>query len=166
MDLARTGSPALFCPDAKVISYFPVNSSGEQTQRARWEHGHMHMILITAPGLLMAAIREKNFALLALTLDMCVPPVALLTLLAVALLVFSGLLALWTGVLLPLQSAGTVLVELTATILLCWWRYGRKIISFRELLNAPWYMLLKIPLYLGFFIRRQVEWIRTPRDHE
>ena len=166
IDLARRGSPAMFCPDAKVISYFPSTDSGEKTQRARWEHGHMHMILITAPGLLMTAIRERKLALLALTLDMCVPPVALLTLLTVALFIVSGLVVFWVDVVWPIQCAGAILIELIASILLSWWRYGREIISFRELLYTPWYMLLKIPLYLGFFIQRQVEWVRTPRDHE
>lgn len=166
MDFARIGQPALFCPDAKVVSYFPVSSSGATTQRARWEHGHIKMIVDTAPGLLLTALRERNSALFALTLDMCVPPVALLALLIVALFLVTGGVAIIMGSVWAFDCASLLIFEFTVTIFICWIRYGRQIISFQELLIAPWYMLRKIPLYLAYFIRRQVEWIRTQRDHE
>jgi cellulose synthase/poly-beta-1,6-N-acetylglucosamine synthase-like glycosyltransferase len=166
MDLARTGCPAQYCPNAQVTSNFPVSTSGTTTQRARWEHGHMTMIAGTAPGLFIEAIRKRNLALFALTLDMCVPPIALLTLLVAAGFIAGGVAAWYADMAWSLYAAVILLFELTIAILLCWWRYGRQIISFRELLAAPWYVLRKIPLYLGFFIRRQVEWVRTQRDHE
>jgi cellulose synthase/poly-beta-1,6-N-acetylglucosamine synthase-like glycosyltransferase len=166
MDLAEHGTPPIFCPEAKVISYFPISSGGTTTQRRRWEHGHMMMIFGTAPALFLKSIRNKNFALLALTLDMCVPPIALLTLMVMALFIGSGLVAFYIDAAWSVQLSGMLFLELTTTIMLCWWYFGRQIISFRELLIAPYYMLVKIPLYLGFLIRRQVEWIRTQRDNE
>lgn len=36
IDLARAGTPPLFCPDALVVSEFPTSSDGVQGQRTRW----------------------------------------------------------------------------------------------------------------------------------
>lgn len=166
LDLAKAGTPAFFCPDAKVISYFPVSNSGEKTQRARWEHGHMGMILSMAPEFLMTAVRKRNIGLLGLALDLCVPPIALVTIISLTLFILSATAAYFASFIWPLQLAIFLLAEISAVVFLCWWRYGKKIISFPELLTAPFYMLIKIPLYLRFFVHRQVEWIRTQRDHE
>jgi hypothetical protein len=53
---------------------------------------------------------------------------------------------------------------LMITILLAWSQFGRAIIAFSALLYAPLYALKKIPLYLGFLVKRQVEWVRSKRD--
>ncbi len=45
IDLARAGTPALFCPEARVTSYFPATAEGIAGQRTRWEHGHLGVIL-------------------------------------------------------------------------------------------------------------------------
>jgi len=38
------------------------------------------------------------------------------------------------------------------------------LIPFSVLLYAPFYAAKKIPLYLGFLLKRQVEWVRSKRD--
>lgn len=166
MELAKAGTPALFCADAMVTSLFPVSAAGADTQRARWEHGHISMILAEAPGLFAAALRQRNLTLVALALDLCVPPVALLTLLVLALFACAGLFCLLSGAQAPLFAATLVLGALGTAIMLSWWRYGRQIVTARHLLIALFYMFLKIPLYLRFFVRRQVEWVRAQRDSE
>ena len=65
---------------------------------------------------------------------------------------------------LPALSASARAGPLGVTILLAWSQFGRAIISFSTLLYAPFYALKKIPLYLGFLIKRQVEWVRSKRD--
>jgi len=50
------------------------------------------------------------------------------------------------------------------TVLLAWVKFGRSILSLASLGYAPIYMLAKIPLYLKFLVRRQVEWVRSKRD--
>lgn len=166
MDLAKAGTPALFCPHAKVSSLFPVSAAGADAQRARWEHGHISMIVAEAPGLFAAALRQRSAVMLALALDLCVPPVALLTLLVLALSGCALLFFILAGALAPLVLAGAALAALGTAILLSWWRYGRDIVTARHLLMALFYMLLKLPLYLRFFVRRQVEWVRAQRDSE
>src|SRR6202522_3619039 len=80
VDLARAGTPALFCPDALVTSDFPESSEGIQTQRRRWEHGHLALILSEAPRLFLNSLATLNVDLMALALDLSVPPLALLAL--------------------------------------------------------------------------------------
>jgi hypothetical protein len=36
-------------------------------------------------------------------------------------------------------------------------------VSARDLLTVPWYVLGKLPLYLGYVFKRQKEWVRTDR---
>jgi len=81
----RTGTPPLFCPEALVVSAFPVNATGSASQRARWEHGHLATILGEAPGLFLYAIRLRRADAFALALDLCVPPLALLALIIAVL---------------------------------------------------------------------------------
>ena len=72
IDLARAGMPPLFCPEARVTSYFPATTEGIADQRSRWEHGHLGMILRAAPGLLVEGPKTRNRDLLALALSSCV----------------------------------------------------------------------------------------------
>jgi hypothetical protein len=93
-----------------------------------------------------------------------VPPLALLTLLLGAAFVLSWLVLLLFGAWLPALIASVGVVMLMLTILLAWSQFGRAIIAFSALLYAPFYALKKIPLYLGFLVKRQVEWVRSKRD--
>jgi cellulose synthase/poly-beta-1,6-N-acetylglucosamine synthase-like glycosyltransferase len=166
IDMALGGKPPLFCPHALVSSTFPTSAAGTKSQRTRWEHGHVSMILSEAPKLLREGIRRKKLDVIALALDLSVPPVALLTLLVFTL--FACALALWllTGVTAPLLLATGVLGALGISILLAWWRYGRPILNASNLGVALIYALAKVPLYLRFFVNRQVEWVRSKRDTE
>jgi hypothetical protein len=38
------------------------------------------------------------------------------------------------------------------------------VVSLKELLSVPFYVLAKVPVYLGFWTRRQKEWVRTDRE--
>lgn len=164
LDFCRNGKPPLFCPDARVSSYFPRSEEGLSSQRTRWEHGHLGVILSDAPKLLVESLGRSNWKLLGMTLDLLVPPLALLTLVVVAVFVLSWLLFGLSGLLAPAMIATVGVAMLGTTILLAWARCGREIISFVSLLYAPFYALKKIPLYLGFLLKRQVDWVRSKRD--
>lgn len=166
IDLARAGKAPRFCPDALVYSTFPSSEAGTEAQRTRWEHGHLSMIVSAVPGLVLQGLLRGQPLLLALALDMSVPPLALL---AMAVLGLSGLcllLALLTGVLLPLALAALLSLAFGTAVLLAWWAYGRQTLSAANLALALWYVLRKIPLYLRFLVHRQVEWVRSKRDSE
>jgi hypothetical protein len=67
---------------------------------------------------------------------------------------------------LPFQLLATVFLLDVALLLAAWWRHGRDELPFKALLLVPLYMLWKIPIYTGFFTRRQTGWNRTRRASE
>jgi hypothetical protein len=164
--LARAGAPPLFCPHALVSSTFPLSDAGTQSQRTRWEHGHLSMILTAAPKLMLEGLLKGSAGMIGLALDLCVPPVALLCLLMLGVFALSLVFAAAAGMLLPLLLAALLMAGLGLAILLSWWRYGRQTLSAKNLLMAVLYIFWKVPLYLRFFINRQVEWVRSKRDSE
>jgi cellulose synthase/poly-beta-1,6-N-acetylglucosamine synthase-like glycosyltransferase len=166
IDLARAGAAPMFCPDALVTSRFPISDQGIQEQRARWEHGYMSVILNDAPRLLWAGIVGRNVGLAAMALDLCVPPLALLTL-QVAVVWCAALAAHLLGhTLIPLAVASAAAGLLTIAVLLCCAFYGQGTMSVGTLPLAALYALRKVPLYSKFLVARQTSWVRSKRDRE
>jgi glycosyltransferase involved in cell wall biosynthesis len=159
-DLARLNKAPLFLQEALVTSVFPPSKAAINSQRARWEHGHLSVILSEVPKLIVGAVKSKNIQMLGLACDLLIPPLAMLTLMCLVVLVLSSLLDDRFAVLMSFVLLGGLLVA----ILLAWAKFGRDIISFKQLCYAPVYALSKIPLYLKFFMNRQVEWVRSKRD--
>lgn len=164
IELADKGFAPVFCPGALVTSTFPENQEGTQSQRTRWEHGHLGMIASEAPRYFLQALMTRNGALLALVLDLCVPPLALLTLLVLASCALGTAVFAVTGETVVLQFAAVTLLFLGMAILLAWVFFGRQVLTFARLAYAPLYALRKIPLYAKFLVHKQVDWIRSKRD--
>ena len=167
LDLARKNAAPLFCPEALVSSNFPLSNEGIQAQRTRWEHGHLGVIVGEVPTLFLQSLRRLSLPLLAMALDLCVPPLALLVLFLVA--VCAATSAFWwsMGAGLPaLQLACASMVAVGVAIALAWLRFGRDTISFKQLCGVPVYIVAKIPLYVLFLIKRQASWVRSKRDGE
>jgi cellulose synthase/poly-beta-1,6-N-acetylglucosamine synthase-like glycosyltransferase len=163
LDLASVGAPPCFCPGALVTSTFAQHAEGETAQRTRWEHGHLSVIVASSLPLLWQALRTGRPALFALALDLCVPPLASLVLAALLVAVLAAVPVAFGGPVWPLAVAGLSLVLVGASVLCAWQRGGRDLLSFRELLSAPLYVVLKIPFYLRMLIWRQTTWVRTHR---
>jgi cellulose synthase/poly-beta-1,6-N-acetylglucosamine synthase-like glycosyltransferase len=162
-DLAVDGAAPVFCERAVVTSRFPDSAAASGTQRTRWEHGHLEMILRELPRLLRAALARRDVRLLGLALDLAVPPLALLAgllaldgTLAIAGWLLGGGVAAWAWALLLLGTFG-------CAILLAWAFRARDLVRLAELLMVPWYIASKLPIYLRFLVRRQKAWVRTGR---
>lgn len=166
LDLCQQGKPPVFCPEALVTSQFPASQQGLNSQRTRWEHGHLGLMLADAPKRALAAVTQGNGSLLAMTLDLLVPPLALLVLTLLGLNLVAWLAYLLFDVAAPAWIALIALGMLSLAVLLAWARFCRELIPFSVLLYAPFYAAKKIPLYLGFLIKRQVEWVRSKRDDD
>ncbi|MEB2347261.1 MAG: glycosyltransferase [Comamonadaceae bacterium] len=165
VDLALAGTPPLFCPEVLVRSTFPTAERAVQSQRTRWEHGHLGMIAAHAPRLGRRALRLRSGALLAMALDIGVPPLALLVLLQLGVLVVCAFAATWGAGGAPLWGASLCVVLFASAAGLAWWGWGSAVVSLRDLAQVPGYVLAKLPIYLGYLLhRRQQEWIRTDRD--
>ncbi len=164
LGLALAGHPAVFCEEGLVVSRFPDSEQAAASQRTRWEHGHLGMIGQQLPTLLAAAWRRRSIRLLAMALDLAIPPLALLVLLVAALWVGTGLVA-WAGAgLLAWQLTSGVALVLVVSVLVAWVGWGRAVLRPQDLLAVPGYALSKLGLYARFWSRRQKEWVRTDRE--
>jgi cellulose synthase/poly-beta-1,6-N-acetylglucosamine synthase-like glycosyltransferase len=166
LDLARRGVAPIFCPDALVLSFFPSDDQGRKDQRTRWEHGHLGLIAREAPRALLHGLKTLDLALVAMALDLCVPPLALLVMLVTLFLVVAAIFYLAAGYLAPLVIISCASIVLGVSVIAAWARHGRRIVSFSNLLSASFYPLLKIPMYLRFVFSRQSEWVRSKRDND
>jgi len=164
IEFSQADKPPLFLKSALVTSVFPTNTEGLTGQRTRWEHGHLGVILSEAPTLFAEALRKLNLNLFLLALDLIVPPLALLSLLIVGIFILSTIFYVVSGLLLPLALSSLGLLMLGIAVLVAWARFGQQVISLASLCYAPIYALLKIPVYLNFFVKRQVNWVRAKRD--
>lgn len=165
LDLARGGNSPVFCPSAKVTSDFPSSIEGARSQRQRWEQGHIGMILTTAPLLTVMAVTRANLHLLALALDLMVPPLSLLGLLVFGIAVVAGLATLLGSSPSAMFVSLASLAALTLGVLLCWLKYGRDILPARAIVLFASYVIGKLPLYLKIFSRKSgSRWIRTDRS--
>jgi hypothetical protein len=124
------------------------------------------VILTQTPQLLLAALKPRNFGLIALALDLSVPPLALLTMISAVVWSASLFLYLRTGVHLPLALATADCFFIGLSVLLAWQQYGRKIISLSKLALSGLYALWKVPLYARVLFARQVAWVRSARDDD
>jgi cellulose synthase/poly-beta-1,6-N-acetylglucosamine synthase-like glycosyltransferase len=164
LDLTAAGHPPFFCPTARVTSQFSTTARGADIQRRRWEQGHIATIIANAPRLLSAAIMRGDFRLLALALDLAVPPLSLLALLLI--LIFFGTVC--TAVLgfgyTALTVSSICLVCFAAAIGLAWRNYGRDVLSPHAILSIPGYIFGKLGLYWGV-LRGKIpaHWIGTDR---
>ena len=164
VELARAGSAPMLCPQALVTSNFPTSAEGIAAQRARWEHGHLSVISIDALRLLSDGIRSRRLELLGLALDLSVPPVALLTLLIIAIWASCAILFYFTSAVWPVALASLAGLQMAVAIFVSWHVFGRDILSLRNLSLSVIYAVRKVPLYLRYLVARQVDWVRSKRD--
>jgi cellulose synthase/poly-beta-1,6-N-acetylglucosamine synthase-like glycosyltransferase len=163
-DLAVAGYPARFCPEAQVIGQLPQQEQIAKGQRTRWEHGHLQTLLTQVPRLLRAAIAQQRWDLVAIALDLCVPPLSLLVILWVVAL-SGALLSFWLGASsIPVVLLAGQGLMILLSIVGAWAKFGRNDISGFTLLSTPFYILWKIPLYIGFWLKPQTQWVRTERE--
>ncbi|CCE09375.1 Glycosyl transferase, family 2 [Bradyrhizobium sp. STM 3843] len=164
LDLTLAGHPPLFCPTARIGSTFPTSAKGAQSQRRRWEHGHLDTIMRAAPKLLARACVKRDLDLMAVALDLSVPPVSLLGMLVLAAFGLSLLASLIGGSSIGLWvSAGNLLVFVSA-IGIAWLKCGMDLVPPASLLLIPFYVARKLKLYAQFaFGQVDSQWTRTDR---
>jgi len=165
IDFAKLNIPPLFCPAALITSEFPSSEEGINTQRTRWEHGHLSMILKEGLPLIVRGIKQANLNMLAMAIDMCLPPLALLVLIIAMLSMVGLLMSAVTHQLLPWSGILIDALLVAVAVILAWFKFGRNIVKFSELLMVPFYIATKIPLYAKFVFKRQSEWVRSKRDN-
>jgi cellulose synthase/poly-beta-1,6-N-acetylglucosamine synthase-like glycosyltransferase len=164
LDLAIAGSAPYFCGAAQVTGVLPQQAVAATSQRKRWEHGHLQTLLTQVPRLVKAALQQKRGDLLALALDLSVPPLSLLVMLWFAATIIAGLFSIFTGIWIPTLLFSFEGILMVTAIVIAWVNFGQDKISGKTLLSVPFYILWKIPLYFAFVFKPQKDWVRTQRD--
>ena len=164
LELARAGYAPLFCPSVTITSEFPSTMASADSQRQRWEGGHLSMAAKVAVPLVFKAIAHCNRELLALALDMAVPPITFLALSAGGAFIVAGLAYIGGLSPVPLIISGATVGALFLTILLCWLNFGRDLLPIGALAALGPFLVKKIRLYLGILTgKRTIQWTRTDR---
>ena len=163
IDCTLAGFPPKFCIDAVVYSDFPEHAEAENTQRTRWEHGHLMTIIQQVPMLCKQAVIRKDWRLLGLALDLAVPPLSLLVLLSMVGLFLFTIFSYITGGYDALVLLLTSFIFFSVTLVITWWKFGRDYLTLKELCSIPIYVISKISVYIAFIFKRQKSWVRTSR---
>ena len=165
IDLAIAGSPPLFCSSTKVQGVLPLKNKAAQTQRTRWEHGHLSTLRTQVPRLIKESWKQKRLDLLAIAIDLSIPPLSLLVILWFSAAVIAMIASFIEG--RTNIALNWMLIEgivLFMGVLLAWVKFGRAILPFKSLIKVPFYILWKFPIYFRFLIKPQKHWVRTERD--
>ncbi len=164
VDLALAGSTPVFCERALVVGRL-MKDRAAKSQRSRWEHGHLEMILVEVPRLLKAFVTTGNLAALGLALDVLIPPLSLLVMTWLVSAISTWIAVIYGGV--TFTSAVLISVAggfLLIGVLLAWICFGRSDLPLKNLIAIPFYILSKIPIYLKFLVKPQSRWLKTERD--
>jgi cellulose synthase/poly-beta-1,6-N-acetylglucosamine synthase-like glycosyltransferase len=164
LDLAIAGQAPFYCHDALVMSEFPTDAHGLQTQRSRWEHGHLGVIRTQAPRLLKASLVQGRADLLGMSLDLSVPPLSSLVAVMALLSMAGTLLSVWSGQWWATWPSLIALAFVMLGTTWAWREQGQHVLRFQDLLGIPFYVLGKVPIYIRYFTKREATWIRTRRQ--
>jgi cellulose synthase/poly-beta-1,6-N-acetylglucosamine synthase-like glycosyltransferase len=165
LDLALKGFLPQFCPDAVVTSAVAAGGIPSHSQRVRWEHGTMELMMRYVPRLLARACRTRNLALAAMALDLSVPPLALFAMMLCAYSTLAVVLLFSFGTGGPAKVALISWALFFVSIALAWWRYGRDMLPLhRFVFIIPSYVARKLPIYASLFLSRQREWVKSKRE--
>ena len=159
--LAAAGHAPVFCPTAVVRSEFP--STGQAEQRQRWQHGHLAVLVARALPSVWAAMRSGNWNLLALGLDVAIPPLILFGLLISATFAVSCLMGLVGGAIGPPVWSGAALLLFLAALLIAWGKCGRDLLLPGTFVSVLPFIVGKFPIYARAFAFNK-KWIRTDRS--
>ncbi|HUQ38276.1 MAG TPA: glycosyltransferase family 2 protein [Aestuariivirga sp.] len=163
LDVAALGFAPIYCPAARVESDFPTTERGFMVQRRRWEVGSLHVAMKTAPIMFLRGASSSNIPLMAMALDLVVPPLTMLLIVLMLGMIgsfifviaggstsFFALFALWLG-------------GLTFTLVMAWFQFGRDVLLASDLAALPRIFVRKFSLYLIMWRDRGVGWVRTDR---
>lgn len=163
LELAQKGAPPRFCERALVTSLFPTSTEAVETQRRRWEGGHLAMMRF-AVGALSRPSAWRSAAYCALLLDVLVPPLTLLAGAVAFMTLVAACAAILSVGLLPLTIAVAAALLFLLAIGLSWAAFATELLPPRQLVRLPAYAIAKLYKYPRMlFSSGRHEWVRTDR---
>lgn len=161
LDLFLAGERVIF-DEAALITSPASDRNATMVQRTRWEHGHLSTAASYVPRLGLAFLRGRLRAL-PLAMDLMIPPLSLLVVIAAASLAMLGVIGWSTGDPAPFLVTSAAGLLAASALFLAWFRWGRDLLPWADLRRMPQYLAWKMPVYGRFFTRRQRSWVRTAR---
>ncbi|MET0180190.1 MAG: glycosyltransferase family 2 protein [Novosphingobium sp.] len=159
LDLLLAGERVLFEEAARFVS--PASSrGGTVSQRRRWEHGMLQTMASAVPRLVAAGLRGR-VRLLAVALDLVIPPTALLVLVSAAVV---ALTVAAVGVVAPAIVLVAAQLALAAALWAAWLGEGQTMLPVAGWSDVPRYFAWKLPILAQFVTTRERRWIRTERE--
>lgn len=164
LELADAGHAPLLVDDARIWSD-AASEKATIDQRRRWEGGYFESAAKWAPRLLLRSLRRRDLRGLWAAINLFIPPLTLLVMLDLSALMVVLVFWLAGGPVWPFLSLTGSLLIAGFGLVLVWGFGGRRFVSLRGLAKIPFYLLWKMPLYVG--LARQgapKEWLRTSRE--
>lgn len=162
LDLALRGRFVRFVPAARITSAVAPSDRGRDVQRERWVTGHLAAARRYAPRLLAAGLRRREPRLIGLGLDLLVPPLMLLAAVLATLALAGCASAILEQSVWPLLAVVPALI-FAAVVMATWSRFGRDLLSARELCAVPLRLARKLPEVAALPFRSAGAWTRTER---
>ena len=162
LTLIEHGERVRYVPDAVVRSEMPTTFSQMRSQDFRWESSAGGESKWRTTGrLLVAGIRQRDFARLEAIAELWTPPLSLLVSSSLLALILSVVLWSFPQIILSLFLVGG-LVGYLATALLT---TSPPVEVYKALLHAPVFMFWKLWVLLVLKVRtnQTSEWVRTSR---
>jgi len=130
----------------------------------RWEKGHIDNIVELVPRALLKSLYDRNLHLAALAIDMAVPPLSLLVLVAMFCEIFTGVVFVLGASSAALAISSLSILLLVLGTLVAWAAVGRDVLPFSELASLPLHAIRKIGLYRSISSGSAASaWVRTDR---
>ena len=121
-------------------------------------------MLKSAPGALARSVRRADARGFCAALDLCIPPLALLVMLNGIVFVLALAAVFGGGAAWAVIAQIAIGIAAAIAVGLAWVREGRRFASAATLLRLPFYILWKLPMYLGLARRgAPKDWLRTGR---
>lgn len=181
IDFTLQGAAPYYVPESMVQGRL-MQRGAATSQRSRWEHGHLEVIVTQVPRLLWVGLTQLRWDALILGLDLAIPPLSLLVL-GWLLLVGAHLGAYLVSHIAPKLFASELFgpelfrpelftLELSAglaiglSVGLGWYKFGREVLPIQSVGGIPQYLLWKLPIYGRFLVQPQTRWLKTERDDD
>ena len=162
--LGLAGIRVEYVHEARVVGYMAVTETASRSQRRRWERGRQALVRQQVPVLIRGAWQHRSASLLDLAIDLLVPPIGTLALVAGAGLALSLVAAATFAATLAPWLWGATLVGLLLHIVRGWSISGVGLRGLLDLLWAPVYVMWKLTLRFSDKGRTPEEWVRTKRE--
>ncbi len=158
--------PPRLCPNARVLSTFPVGDAGRRSQKKRWVHGYFEILQTDFPRLLRRGLWRGDINSLAMAADLAVPPLGLLISISMLTTALSLVVYLTTDFSAPLVLSAFNVLSLAVFFGLAWFSCGRDLIGVRELLLLPAYAGGISKMLWQYVSGKKSGWLRANRPKQ